>query len=151
MAHSTGMTGRKHSEETKQKMRLKALGNQNAKGQKISDAHKKLLSELKQGQKNPNWKGGIYVTNNAIRRSPQYKRWQKEIYSRDSFTCQICGSVGKKLRANHIKKFSDFPELRFEVTNGITICESCDYLWVFRREEEWESYFNFNLKAREVI
>lgn len=52
------------------------------------------------------------------------------------------------MRANHIKKFADYPELRLVVNNGITICEDCDYKFVFNHEEEWESYFNFNLTAR---
>ena len=53
-----------------------------------------------------------------------------------------------KLRANHIKKFSDHPELRLEPTNGITICEGCDIERVFHHEENWESYFDFNLATR---
>jgi hypothetical protein len=39
------------------------------------------------------------------------------------------GSSGKKggrIRADHIKPFCLFPELRFVVSNGRTICDECD-------------------------
>ena len=150
MAQLWGMTGKKHTFETRKKMSLKAIGNQNAKGVVISDKHKSILSKLKMGENNPNWKGGIYLTNNTLRRSPQYKRWQKSIYKRDNYECQICGIKGVNLRANHIKKFSDYPDLRFISNNGITICQNCDLTLVLNRESQWESYFNFNLMARGV-
>lgn len=141
-----------HTEATKQKMRLAALGNQRAKGNKLSDDHKRILSTSKMGANNPNWKGGIYSTNRKLRRSPQYKRWQKAVYERDDFSCQICGvRGGSRFRANHIKKFADYPELRFELSNGITLCKSCDISLVMYHEAEWESYFNFNLETRGVI
>ena len=38
----------------------------------------------------------------------------------------MCGdNKGGKLNAHHIKSFADYPELRFEVSNGITYCEDC--------------------------
>jgi len=100
------------------------------------------------GQNHHNWKGGITPEVRRIRNSIQYKVWRAEVFSRDRFECQICGSIGSKLRANHIKKFSDYPSLRVDKSNGITICESCDLRFVFCHEEEWESYFNFNLETR---
>ena len=47
-----------------------------------------------------------------------------------------------------LKRFIDFPDLRFDIENGITICDRCDNKLVKRREEEWESYFYFNLETR---
>lgn len=93
---------------------------------------------------------GVYNTNSKIRGSSEYKEWRNFIYKRDNFTCQICGDTNK-LRANHIKRFADYFHLRFETTNGITICSNCDYKLILKREEEWESYFNFNLEARRII
>lgn len=39
--------------------------------------------------------------------------------------CQLCNKRGGNLEAHHLKKFSDYPELRFVVENGITYCEEC--------------------------
>ena len=54
---------------------------------------------------------------------PQYKLWRKNVYKRDHYTCQWPGcSNKKKLNAHHIKTWSDYPALRFNVDNGITLC-----------------------------
>ncbi len=103
------------------------------------------------GSSNPAWKGGITPENKKIRNSDAFIEWSKNIKERDKYECQICGGVGGKLRSNHIKTFKDFSELRLKLTNGITLCSDCDYKWVFFREQEWESYFNFNLMVRRII
>lgn len=109
-------------------------------------------NKFRNGKEHPFWRTGEYISNNQIRRSYQYVVWQKSIYKRDDYTCQICGDRGgKNLRANHIKTFAEYPELRFIISNGITICSDCDYLWVLRRERGWESYFNFNLSQRGLL
>jgi len=96
----------------------------------------------KTGELSRNWKGGVNPINNSIRRRKIYKEWRKMVYERDNYTCQICGIRGIELHANHIKKFSDYPDLRFEINNGITLCKRCHQL-VTWNEQEWESYFNF--------
>lgn len=103
------------------------------------------------GINSPNWKGGKTPINTKIRNSSEFLKWSKIIKSRDNYECQICGQKGGKLRSNHIKTFIDYPNLRLEPTNGITICQNCDYRWVFRKEKQWESYFNFNLLTRGII
>ncbi|MCK9371233.1 hypothetical protein M0R04_15075 [Candidatus Dojkabacteria bacterium] len=106
------------------------------------------MRKNRQGKNAGGWKGGISPFNVLIRHSTDYKEWAKLIKERDSFICQICKIRGGKLRSNHIKKFSDYPELRTVLTNGITICKDCDIKFVLHREKEWEEYFNLNLKNR---
>ena len=51
--------------------------------------------------------------------------WRNAVYKRDDYTCQDCQIKGKRLNAHHIKGFKDYPELRFDLDNGITLCVDC--------------------------
>lgn len=71
------------------------------------------------------WKGGVTPEIKLIRSSKEYKDWRKQVFERDNYTCQCCDKRGGKLNAHHIENFSSNKELRFDVNNGITLCESC--------------------------
>ncbi len=84
----------------------------------------------KKGENNPNWKGGIKPANDIIRASKKYQEWREKVFHRDNWTCQRCGKRSKKnqyiiIHAHHIKPFAVFPDLRFIVDNGETICKKC--------------------------
>lgn len=51
-----------------------------------------------------------------------------KVFERDNFTCQFCEVRGVYLTVHHIKSWANFPELRFVVDNGITLCEECHKL-----------------------
>jgi len=72
--------------------------------------------------------------------SPQYKAFRFAVFKRDGFKCQKCGREKVKLEAHHIKRWADEPQLRYLVSNGITLCESCHDI-VTGREEEFEEEF----------
>jgi hypothetical protein len=63
-----------------------------------------------------------------IRDSPAYKLWRKSVFERDNYTCVFCGQRGGQLQADHIKSFARFPELRFDLSNGRTLCKPCHKL-----------------------
>lgn len=71
------------------------------------------------------WKGGINGENDTERHRREYKEWRTAIYERDNYTCVCCGDRGGKLNAHHINTFADYPELRYDIDNGITLCENC--------------------------
>jgi 5-methylcytosine-specific restriction endonuclease McrA len=63
-----------------------------------------------------------------LRNSKEFRQWRKAVFERDNWTCQTCFKRGGVLHPHHIKPFAFFPELRFSVANGQTLCESCHRL-----------------------
>lgn len=80
-----------------------------------------------QNERHWNWKGGINLKNERIRHSLEWQVWRSEVYQRDNYTCRLCGKhcQNEEIVAHHIKLFSEYPELRFSVDNGLTLCRSC--------------------------
>lgn len=79
------------------------------------------------GAGNPSWRGGITPENLRVRGSDEYKKWRQSVFNRDNFTCQRCCKEGH-IQADHVLPFALFPDLRFEVLNGQTLCVSCHKL-----------------------
>lgn len=79
------------------------------------------------GEHAPNWKGGLSSINNILRSSHEYEVWRKAVFERDHYTCQGqgCGYSGKNLHAHHIIKWSEDESKRFDVSNGLTLCQDC--------------------------
>jgi hypothetical protein len=53
-----------------------------------------------------------------------HKKWIKDVIKRDGFLCQWCHKE-KNLVAHHIMEWDKYPELRLEISNGLTLCRSC--------------------------
>lgn len=130
--------GIKHTDEVKAKIskshtgvklseqhRSTLLGNKRACGMKHSEETKQKMSAKRIGENNGNWKGGITPINRSIRTSLKYKTWRNSVFIRDDYTCVLCNMRGCELNADHIKPFSLYPELRFELSNGRTLCVPC--------------------------
>lgn len=82
------------------------------------------------GVKSHFWRGGVSKKNRTERAnimvSVEYKIWRRAVFERDKYQCIWGGKVhGNKLQADHIKSFAYFPELRFAIDNGRTLCEDC--------------------------
>lgn len=83
-----------------------------------------VYTSKRKGEKSNFWKGGVTPINRKIRTSTEYYLWRKSVFERDNYACIWCGSV-EKIEADHIKPFSLFPELRFAIDNGRTLCNPC--------------------------
>lgn len=84
----------------------------------------------KRGENSNNWKGGVSYINGRIRKGVEWKMWREAIFKRDDWTCQDCGARSGKgksieLHPHHVKQYATHPELRFDVSNGITLCKEC--------------------------
>lgn len=93
------------------------------KGEKHPNWGKKRLDMM--GVNNPSWNGGTSFLDKSRHSDPKYIDWRKTVFSRDNYTCQGCGRYNGYLEAHHIKPWRDYPELRYEVDNGITYCLQC--------------------------
>ena len=134
--------GYRHTPEAKEKIRITSI----RKHKPMFEAARQNLSKLRKGRKqskeaiekrrqgiirsyrsgnNRNWKGGSTPLNQKIRTSLEYKLWRESVFKRDNYTCIWCGIEGCKLNADHIKPFAFFPELRFAIDNGRTLCVPC--------------------------
>jgi 5-methylcytosine-specific restriction endonuclease McrA len=99
--HSKAMLGHIASEETRRKM---------------SNSHHARLQNY------------VRVTPiyECIRKSIEYKLWREAVFKRDNYTCVWCGdNRGNNLNSDHILPFSQYPELRFAIDNGRTLCKTC--------------------------
>ena len=100
-----GMQGKKHSEETKAKMSLS-----HGRGEK----HHSWIKDrtlLKIGREKS------YDT--------QYKYWMLGVKNRDGWKCKIHNQdCSGRLEAHHILDWITFPELRYDINNGIALCHA---------------------------
>jgi endogenous inhibitor of DNA gyrase (YacG/DUF329 family) len=77
------------------------------------------------GPNSPCWKGASAYGRIAEMCRTDYKEWRKAVYARDDYTCQRCKRRGVYLHAHHKQPWAQFPELRYAVDNGETLCAEC--------------------------
>lgn len=51
-------------------------------------------------------------------------KWKKSVLERDKHKCAKCGST-EDLNVHHILSFAKYPEARYDIDNGITLCYDC--------------------------
>lgn len=114
-------------------------------------AHDKASFEAIRGSRHYNWKGGKTPTDVTLRRSPEARAWTMAVFRRDKFRCRVVGCEERRLQAHHIAPWADFPHLRFDVSNGVTLCKAHHGFlhWYFRhvrknmekKMDQWNELF----------
>lgn len=115
---SQKLKGKIVSEETRIKLGLKSKGRRHTK----ESIEKNRIAHL--GNKNGRW---IEDRNNLKKgrgkQTSSYTEWRKNVYTRDRHECKLKNDECKgRIEAHHIYNWVDFPELRYNVNNGITLC-----------------------------
>ena len=100
-----------HSEETRNKISLALKGKSNGRG----------------GELHPRWikdRNLLAKTRNPREDSTESIIWARNVKKRDNWKCKMSNSDCKgRLESHHILSHRDFPELRYEINNGITLCQ----------------------------
>ena len=82
--------------------------------------------EKKSGKNHFNYNPNLTDEDRIIKRSyPAYKKWRKNVYTRDKGICRKCERRKKKINAHHIEGYAENRELRTFVPNGVTWCRDC--------------------------
>lgn len=127
----TSFKGKKHTKETKRKIREA----------RIKDGHVPYLNKdgvhwLKgvKGKKHPSWKGGLTPERQKVYSSLEWVESVKKVWHRDNAICQRCGKHHNtetnrgNFHIHHIITFQYRPT-RTDVNNLILLCKKC-HRWV---------------------
>lgn len=105
-------------------------GRQSAlKGKTYEEIYGSRLIEVKERHTQGNKRRGT----GQDRASFKSQQFRQEVLTRDKSACRECGisqsdeleKTGLPLEAHHIKDWENFPELRYVVDNGLTLCRCC--------------------------
>ena len=61
----------------------------------------------------------------------KHKHWRDLVLRRAGYLCEECARYGRRTEAtvaHHIKHADAYPELRYDVKNGMALCAACHNL-----------------------
>lgn len=120
-----------------------------------NDCYKKNIGKYYSGKNSSNWNHKLtQEEREETRRYPDYYNWRNDVYSRDNYTCQKCGSSKSgTLVAHHIYNYSEHKELRTKLSNGITLCVDChrEYHNIYGYKNNNETQLNYFLNNQKAI
>ena len=78
------------------------------------------------GENNPRWRGGPKFWKKEDRRNDSgYIGWVKMVRKRDGNKCKINNKdCAGRIEVHHILNWKEYPELRYQINNGITLCHA---------------------------
>lgn len=115
---------------------------------------RKCSIERISGENHYNWKGEERKETERLRGSLESKQWRKDVFNRDHYQCICCGSK-QFISAHHKNSFEWCIDQRFNINNGVTLCEDChlDFHEKFGFGNNTEEQFNkwFQKRINEEI
>ena len=74
------------------------------------------------------WNNDLTEEDRIDRRlSPKCSDWSKKVLARDKYTCRKCGKNNGNMQAHHLDGWNWCKEKRYEVSNGVCLCNNCHY------------------------
>lgn len=159
--------GKKRSPEEAERCRQLAIGNKNMLGKRHTEESKGKMRQaaLRYKEKNPNfnkgenhgmygvygdkhhsWKGGTSTLHEYLRKRYEFTNWRNQVYERDNYICWLCSKQGGYLHPHHILPFADFPESRYDVDNGMTLCDKHHKII---HSKIWKKVYNSAFESKE--
>ena len=121
--------GKKQSKEHIEK---RVISNQ---GKPVSDETRLKQSNTRKnnfiGKHGWNWiedRTKVVGRHNRSFHDSDMKRWRIEVYKRDNYKCSLLNNIATtcsgRIEAHHILSWKDYPECRYDIKNGITLCHA---------------------------
>ncbi|HEU4566288.1 MAG TPA: FAD-dependent thymidylate synthase [Gemmatimonadaceae bacterium] len=88
-----------------------------------SEETRALLADMKRGERNPRWRGGITPIGVQLRKDVEKLR--ASVLERDGYRCRRCGIGAVPLTMHHILPIWARPDLAGELSNIAAVCRPC--------------------------
>lgn len=112
-----------NSPETRKKISLAR------KGMRFTEEHKANISKNRRGKGMKEQHYLFKVDRNELKTDrrhaydSRYKIWMRQVKNRDGWKCRITNQeCSGRMEAHHILGWMEYPELRYQINNGITLC-----------------------------
>ena len=112
--------------------------------------------ESQTGNKHHNYNPHLTDEERERLRGQDHVHWREKVFERDDFTCNICKTRGGKLNAHHLDGDNWCKDKRFDVDNGVALCDDCHkkfhtaYGYGNNTKKQYEEYKNAR-KAKALI
>lgn len=76
--------------------------------------------------------------------APQLNKWRSAVYARDKYICQCCNRKVQNINAHHLDGWHWAIDKRFDINNGVTLCEEChvEFHRIYKRGNNTKEQFD---------
>lgn len=89
---------------------------------------------------------------------PLHNDWSKRVRERDRNRCIVCNTGKGILNAHHLNGYADFPEERYILDNGVTLCRRCHQDWFhkiygrgFNTKAQFDEFISFYRLIKNIL